>query len=109
MDASPANLTALIAGTLDRSLSGDVRAIADHVRQRHGRTAAILAYGSCLRGVSTEESLIDLYLLMERDHDISSNPLSRLAACLVPPNVYYAEMIEAGRTLRCKYAVVTLQ
>jgi hypothetical protein len=109
MDSQPANINALVAGTLDRTLPADVRAIADHVLRQHERTAAILAYGSCLRGISTDESLIDLYLLMERDQDVSSSPLSRLAARLVPPNVYYAEMTEAGRTLRCKYAVVTLQ
>ena len=108
MDTSPANITELVARTLDRSLPADVRAIADHVLKQHKHTAAILAYGSCLRGVSTDDTLIDLYLLMERDQDVSSNPLSRLAARLVPPNVYYAEMNEAGRTLRCKYAVVTL-
>ena len=109
MDKSPANITALVVGTLNRSLSADVRAIAGHVRKQHERTAAILAYGSCLRGVSPDESLIDLYLLMERDQDVSGNPLSRWAARLVPPNVYYAEMTEAGRTLRCKYAVVSLE
>lgn len=108
MDTSPANITALVTRTLDRSLSADVRAIADHLLKQHERAAAILAYGSCLRGVSADESPVDLYLLMERDQDVSSNPLSRLAARLVPPNVYYAEMIEAGRILRCKYAVVTL-
>lgn len=109
MDSQPANINALVAGTLDRTPSADVRAIADHVLRQHEHAAAILAYGSCLRGISTDESLIDLYLLMKRDQDVSSNPLSRLAARLVPPNVYYAEMTEAGRTLRCKYAVMTLQ
>jgi len=109
MDNGPANIAALIAETLDRPLSADVRAIADHVRKQHERTAAILAYGSCLRGVSTDVTLIDLYLLMERDQDVSNNPLNRWAARLVPPNVYYAEMTEAGRTLRCKYAVMTLE
>lgn len=108
MDTGPADITELVARTLDRPLSADVRAIAGHVLKQHERTAAILAYGSCLRGVSTDDTLVDLYLLMERDRDVSSNPFSRLAACLVPPNVYYAEMTEAGRTLRCKFAVVTL-
>ncbi len=109
MDTGPANLAALVTGNLDRALSSDVRAIADHVRRQHERAAAVLAYGSCLRGVSTADTLIDLYVLVERERDISDNPLSRFAARLVPPNVYYSEMNDAGRILRCKYAVVTLE
>ncbi len=108
MDIKPATVAALVARTLERPLSSDVRAMADHVRARHEGAAAILAYGSCLRGVSTDETLIDLYVLMDRERGISPNPLSRFAARLVPPNVYYAEMTDAGRTLRCKYAVMTL-
>jgi len=102
------DLAALVAKNLDRPLSADVQAIAGHVREHHPGAAAILAYGSCLRGVSTHDTLIDLYLLVEREADISPNPLSRIGARLVPPNVYYAEMTESGRTLRCKYAVMTL-
>lgn len=108
MDRPPADLIALVARTLDRPLSADVRAMADHVLSRHP-TAAVLAYGSCLRGVSTDESLIDLYILLERDAEVSANPLSRLGVGLVPPNVYYAETIHEGRTLRCKYAAMSLQ
>lgn len=108
MDRPPADLRALLAATLDRPLSTDVRAMADHVLSRHATAAAILAYGSCLRGVSTDESLIDLYVLFERDQDVSANPLSRLLARLVPPNVYYAETSVEGRILRCKYAALTL-
>lgn len=107
MDRPPTALTALVARTLDRPLSADVRAMADHVRSRHG-TAAILAYGSCLRGVSTDESLIDFYVLLEHDADVSKNPLSRFGVRLVPPNVYYAETVHEGRTLRCKYAAMSL-
>ncbi|MFZ5677706.1 MAG: hypothetical protein ACOZAM_32490 [Pseudomonadota bacterium] len=108
MDRPPAELASLVASTLDRQLSADVRAMADHVLSRHRGAAAILAYGSCLRGVGTDESLIDFYLLLDSDADVSANPVSRLGARLVPPNVYYAETIHDGRILRCKYAVLTL-
>lgn len=104
----PADLPSLVARTLDRPLSLDVRAMADHVLSRHPKAAAILAYGSCLRGVGTDESLIDLYVLLERDEEVSPNALSRLGARIVPPNVYYAETLHEGRILRCKYAVATL-
>lgn len=109
MDHQTANIEALVASRLDGQPSADVRAIADHVRQRHRTAAAVLAYGSCLRGVSTAESLIDLYVLMEHEHDVSDSALSRLGARLVPPNVYYSEMTADARTLRCKYAVMTMR
>ncbi len=107
MDSSSA-LAALIAQALDRPLSRDVLAVVDHIRTRHMGVVAILAYGSCLRGANALETLIDLYVLVGRDADVSANPLSRLAARLVPPNVYYAETVEGGRALRAKYAVMSL-
>ncbi|MGE0237809.1 MAG: hypothetical protein AB7F09_11820 [Parvibaculaceae bacterium] len=108
MDHQTAEIAALVAQNLDRPLSSDIRAMAAHILKRHGTAAAVLAYGSCLRGVSTEDSLIDLYVLTEREEDISSSRLSRLMARLVPPNVYYAETDHDGRALRAKYAVMTL-
>ena len=108
MDNQTAEVAALVARNLDRPLSSDIRVMADHVSRRHGAPAAVLAYGSCLRGVSTGDSLIDLYVLTAREGDISSSRLSRLLARLVPPNVYYAEAEHDGRMLRAKYAVMTL-
>jgi hypothetical protein len=109
MDNRSAKLSALLTEALDRPLSSDIRAIAGHVLSQRRGAAAVLAYGSCLRDVDPEESLVDLYVLMEREEDISTNWASRLGARLVPPNVYYAEMNHGGRTLRCKYAVMTLE
>jgi hypothetical protein len=108
MVSQTAEISALIARNLDRPLSSDIRAMAAHILKRHEGAAAVLAYGSCLRGVSTQESLIDLYLLTESEENISASHLSRLLCRLVPPNVYYAETLHEGRTLRSKYAVMTL-
>lgn len=109
MDNRPAELAALVTQTLDRPLSSDIRAIAGHVLKERPGTAAVLAYGSCLRGVGTDDTLIDLYVLTEREQDISASGLSRFGARLVPPNVYYAEMSHDSRILRCKYAIMTLE
>ncbi len=57
---------------------------------------------------SAQDSLIDLYVLTDREEDISANRLSRVLCRLVPPNVYYAQTHHEDRTLRCKYAVMTL-
>jgi hypothetical protein len=108
MDNPSERIASLAAKGLDRPLSSDIKAMADHVLSLHPAAAAILAYGSCLRDVGTEDSLVDLYVLMERDEDVSASWLSRTAARLLPPNVYYAETVHDGRILRCKYAVLTL-
>jgi hypothetical protein len=99
----------LIAAEASKPVPGDVSAVAETVRGRFGSSvAAILAYGSCLRDVATDESLIDLYVLLRDERAISPNIVSRLACLLLPPNVYYAESNVGGRTLRAKYAVMTL-
>jgi hypothetical protein len=70
--------------------------------------AAILAYGSCIRDTAIDESLIDLYVLTRRFDEVSNKLLSRFACRVLPPNVYYAECMHAGRRLRSKFAVMTL-
>jgi hypothetical protein len=109
MDRYPTNVAALVGSSLARPLASDIQAMANHVREKHETVAAILAYGSCLRGVSADDTLIDLYVLVEDEAHVSPNKWSRLAARLLPPNVYYSEMSYCGRTLRCKYATMTLQ
>lgn len=99
-------LEALISATVDRPVPPAIPAMAAHVRRSCGlNVSAILAYGSCLRGVDPAESLIDLYVLT---HDYAGlSLLSRIFCRLVPPNVYYAECEFEGRRLRAKYAVLT--
>jgi hypothetical protein len=83
--------------------------MADSLREKLGPgVAAILAYGSCLRGVAAADSLIDLYVLTP---SLSAMPVSKAAQLpcrFVPPNVYYAECPFEGLTLRCKYAMLPL-
>jgi hypothetical protein len=101
-------LAALIAQSLARPLPPEIRALAAHLLAERRGVAAILAYGSCLRGVATSESLVDLYVLTDDLADVSPNPVSRLGCRLVPPNVHYLECDVEGRTCRAKYAVLPL-
>jgi len=96
----------LAARTLAMAVAPEIRAMADKVRSQHGDVLAVLAYGSCLRGVATTQSLIDLYVLTETLAGVSAKALSRLGCCLAPPNVYYAECDFGGNTYRAKYAVL---
>jgi len=80
--------------------------MADHARKQHEDVQAVLAYGSCLRGVSTSDSLIDLYVLTADYSGVSTRLISRLGSRIAPPNVYYTEMEFGGRRYRAKYAVL---
>ncbi|MGQ0485868.1 MAG: hypothetical protein ACT4SY_11025, partial [Hyphomicrobiales bacterium] len=102
------SLEDLVAATLAQDVPREIRAMADHVRASHCDVRAVLAYGSCLRGIATTESLIDLYVLTGDLGGVSANAASRFACALIPPNVYYAETEIEGRRYRAKYAVLPL-
>lgn len=101
-------LEQLIADTLARPVAPEIAAMAHHVRGLHGQVRAVIAYGSCLRGVAASDSLIDLYVLTANFSGVSANSLSRVGCALAPPNVYYAELLFAGRRIRAKYSVLPL-
>ena len=98
----------LIAATLARPLPSEITAMANHIMAGRSGVAAVLAYGSCLRGVSTRESLIDLYVLTDDGAAVSASSFSRIGCQIAPPNVYYAECDVGGLTCRAKYAVLPL-
>ena len=85
-----------------------VRVMAEHVRAKHHGVAAVLAYGSAVRGTNPADTLIDLYVLTDSLAGVSSNPFARLGCALVPPNVYYTECTWQGQTYRAKYAMLPL-
>jgi hypothetical protein len=95
--------------SLARDVSPELHAMAVVLRLRHPGAVAILAYGSCLRGVAAADTLMDFYVLMENFSGVSPNIIRRIACCLVPPNVYYAETEFAGQRLRAKYALLPLR
>jgi len=87
----------------------EIAAIAKAARTQHGQSCvAVLAYGSCLRGVSTNDSLVDLYVLVSDYTTTHTNPLTRWLNQLIPPNVYYLEHPYKKTKLRAKYAIVSL-
>ena len=107
--ADPEALLNLVRASLSRPAAPALAAVAGQMRKLHEPgVAAVLAYGSCLRGDDPAATLIDLYVLTDSAQSISRNPLSRLACRALPPNVYYGETAQAGRTLRAKVAVLTL-
>lgn len=80
-------------------------------RTTQGRPDAVLSvlfYGSCLRSGVPHDSLVDLYLLVDSYDSVHAGTLMRHLNRLLPPNVYYIEIDHEGRTVRAKYAVMTL-
>ena len=105
----PDRLERLVTAASEREVPAEVTTIADAVRDAVGEAAvAVLAYGSCLRGVSTDDSLVDLYVLVGGYDRLAGNRVLRLLNRLIPPNVYYAECRHGPRVIRAKYAVVSL-
>jgi hypothetical protein len=94
--------------SLTREVPPELHAMADFLQQKNERAVAILAYGSCLRGVPASDTLMDFYVLTENLADVSPNLISRLACAMVPPNVYYTETRFGEQNLRAKYAVLPL-
>ena len=109
MTTTPENVKEFCRATLAREVPPELKAMADALRQRHAGAVAILAYGSCLRGVAAADTLMDFYVLTENFSGVSPNIISRVACCIVPPNVYYAETEFAGQRLRAKYALLPLR
>jgi hypothetical protein len=87
----------------------EIAALAEAARKRHDGVAAVLFYGSCLRSSRFDEGIADLYLLVDDYHSAFGSRLKALMNRLLPPNVFYLEVPCAGKTLRAKYAVLTLE
>ena len=97
---TPENLKEFRKASLARDVPTEIHAMAVVLRLRHPGALAILAYGSCLRDVAAADTLMDFYVLTENFSGVSPNILSRIACCIVPPNVYYAETEFGGQHLR---------
>ena len=106
---APENLKEFCKASLAREVPPEIHAMAVVLRLRHPGALAIFAYGSCLRGVAAADTLMDFYVLTENFSGVSPNIISRVACCLVPPNVYYAETELDGQRLRAKYALLPLR
>ncbi len=111
MTAARAALKGLVAQELGQPVAPAILAMAEAVRARHKTAAlAVLFYGSCLRKPETllSDSLLDFYLLVDDYRAAYDSGLMAYANRVLPPNVFYLELPQAGGTLRCKYAVLTL-
>ena len=103
------SLEQLIAAELEAPVPAGAALVAAQIRQRLGDgVRAILFYGSCLRTADDQHSLLDLYVLVDSYWHLRTSPLYACLNAWLPPNVYYIEVADGERTVRAKYAVVSM-
>jgi hypothetical protein len=100
-------LTPLVQQMLGRKVPHEIEVMRDEILNTFPNADFILTYGSVLRGASPFETLIDFYVAVPHPRDISKSRISRLAAQLIPPNVYYIEIGQSPHQLRSKCTVLT--
>ncbi|MEM7222921.1 MAG: hypothetical protein AAF495_08095 [Pseudomonadota bacterium] len=98
-----------VGAELAQSVSPAVAAMSEAIVQRHGAPVeACLFYGSCLRDKEDRDRVLDFYLLASDYRSFHGRWWPALLNRLLPPSVYYIETPFEGRTLRAKYAVLSL-
>jgi hypothetical protein len=114
MNEATRQLTSRIGDELARPVPDGAKALARAIRSRHGDAVrGVLFYGSCLRRGDDREGVLDLYALVDDYRSAygrgayGSSVLAAINA-LLPPNVFYVETRSGGRTVRAKYAVLSL-
>lgn len=68
----------------------------------------VLFYGSGLRGGIQDDTLLDFYIIVEKQADWPRSRLACLANALLPPNVEYHEYKVGEHHLRAKVAILSL-
>lgn len=107
--AGGAGLQDLRRAETAQPVAAPIAAVSEAARRRHGESvAAALFYGSCLRLGSDADKIVDLYLLVDSYTEVYGRGLGAAMNWLLPPNVFYIETPFEGRTVRAKYAVVSL-
>jgi len=92
-----------------RSVPTGLHALRDELLARHGNAVlAILFHGSCFRRGDASDGLVDLYLLVNSYRATYNKQLHRTLNRLLPPNVFYLEVMVDGIMVRAKYTVISL-
>lgn len=105
----PAQLMAVVASQSDSPVPKDFTILAEALAARFDKSLdAIILYGSCLHSSSFDDGIADLYVIVDNyRHAYSERHLALLNAWLAP-NVFYLEVCRHKKTLRAKYAVISM-
>lgn len=104
-----AELEAFVAAELSAPQPDAVLAAAQGIAERMGEAVlAVVFYGACLRTGEIEGRVLDFYVIVSSYRAAYKSRLARTANRLLPPNVYVDDCQFEGRTLRSKFAVLSL-
>jgi len=108
----PDPLRVLIESEIAGAFPAAAKKLADAIRSQHDDgVAAVIFYGSCLRQreISPEAMVFDFFVLVDDYRRFYGRRWPALANSLLPPNVFQIAVASGdNKTLRAKYAVVTL-
>ena len=94
---------------MHRDVFPAARAAADDLAAHHGKSVrAVLFYGSCLRAGEDDDKILDFYLLSDDLADANKGRVLGFLNRVLPPNVFYREIEVDGRTVRSKYAIISV-
>lgn len=103
---APARLVTLIRRETSRETPPSLRPLIEAILGQYGDAAqAILYYGSCFRKGDDTEGIVDLYLVVDHYRHAYRGHSYALLNALLPPNVFYLEVMHQGSVKRAKYAV----
>lgn len=106
----PIRLLNEVAWESNKPVSPDLFLLVDSLIMRFGESVeAVMMYGSCLHSdISLEEGIVDLYVVVDSySKAYQKRYLANLNTWLAP-NVFYLEIPHQGKTLRAKYAVISI-
>ena len=88
-----------------------VKTVCDAIAARHeDRVQAFVYYGSSLRDMDNPDKMLDFYVIVDSYRKTHNNPIRALLNALIPPAVYYHEMIHAdGVKTTCKYSIMSIK
>ena len=108
-DQVPVELVAEKAAECARIVPAGFHTFVSALEERLGDALqAVILYGSCLHSYDLEDSVVDLYALVDDYEKAYSKRFHKMLNGIVPPNVFYLELVHEGKTLRCKYGVISL-
>lgn len=100
-------IRAAVGAEARRPPQPEVEALVERLRERFGSAfAGALYYGSCRRQ-QQPDGIFDLHVVVS-DLRSALGPVGAVLCRALPPNVYYLETEHGGTTVRCKYAVLSL-
>ena len=103
-------LVSAVSSIASRPVSADFSIFVEELRSRYDTSLdAILLYGSCLRSHEIGDGVVDFYVVVDDYSNAYQEHYLRYFNEWLPPNVFYLEVSAREKTLRAKYAVISME